>query len=206
MQPNNPYQPQPQIPSDYLNQIAAPAQVKTMNPLLLWSMIGGLLVLGIIIVIAISSGSQGPSSSSLTAVAAKLSNLKALSQSAEDNIQSSELRTLNSSLTLVLTNTNRDMAAPLKAQDISLKDKKNKTVIAAQKDLTELESRLEDARLNAAFDRTYAREMTYALKTLQSDMTVLYKKSRSKSLKTALDTGYENLTPLTKEFENFNAS
>jgi hypothetical protein len=206
MQPNDPLQQSPQVPSDYLNQIAAPAQVKTLNPLLLWGLIGGLLILGVIIILAISSSARGPSSSSLAAVAAKLSNLKTLSEKASDNIQSSELRTINSSLTLVLTNTNRDLAEPLKVQNISLKDKKNKAVVAAAKDLTSLESRLEDARLNAAYDRTYAREMTYALKTLQSDMTVLYKKSRSKSLKTALDTGYENLAPLTKDFENFNAS
>jgi len=205
MPPNNPYQ-QPQVPSDYLNQIATQPQVKTMNPFVLWGLIGGLLALGIVGFLVISSASKGPSSSSLTAVAAKLDNLKKVSESAQENIQSSELRTINSNLTLVLTNTNRDLAEPLKFQKVSLKDKKNASVVAAGKDLDELQDRLEDARLNAVYDRTYAREMTYSLKTLKSDMVILYKKSRSKSLKTALDTGYTNLTPLAEEFSTFNAS
>lgn len=205
MQPNDPNQ-QPQFSSDYLNQIAAPAQVKTLNPFILWGLIGGALLLAVIVVLAVTSANSGPSSSSLASVAAKLDNLKTVSEDAQDNIQSSELRTLNSSLTLSLTNTNRDLAKPLKAQDISLKDKKDTTITAVAKDFESLSKRLEDARLNAVFDRTYAREMTYALKTLHGDMVALYKKSRSTELKTTLDTADSNLKPLLEGFESFNAS
>lgn len=205
MQPNNPYE-QPQVPSNYLDQIAPTAQVKTLNPILLWGLIGGLLIAGIAIVFAVSSASSGPSSSSLTAVAAKLDNLKTTSDKAQKNIRSSELRTVNSSLTLTLINSNRDLAESLKMQEISLKDKKNKTIVSASKDATDQNARLEDARLKDTFDTTYAREMKYSLTLLRNDMTVLYKKSKSKSLKTTLKTGYDNLTPLLEEFSSFNAS
>lgn len=205
MQPNTPYQ-QPQVPHDYLNQIAAPAPVKTMNPFLLWGLIGGLLALAVIVLIAVSSASSGPSASSLTAVAAKLSNLSVVSKNAQKNIQSSELRTLNSNLTLSLTNTNRDLAGPLTAKGIDLKDKKDESVVTAAKESEALSKRLENARLNAVYDRTYAREMLYSLRTLRSDMTVLYKQSRDKGLKATLSTTDDNLAPVIEGLSNFNGS
>lgn len=204
MQPNSPYQ-QPQIPSDYLDQIAAPQQVKTLNPIILWGLIGGVLLLAIVVVMGVLSGGKGDTSSSLTGVAARFSNLQSVAEDAQENLQSSELRTLNSSLALSLTNSNRDLTEPLKAQDINLKDKKDRTVTASTAEFETLNTRLEDARLNAVFDRTYAREMTYQLKTLRSDMAVLYKKTKSKSLRTALLAADTNLKPLVEGFEASNA-
>lgn len=211
MQPNDPYQqpnqPQPQqFSNDYLDQIAAPAPVKTMNPFFLWGLIGGLLVLAVVVVMGISSLGSGPSASSLTSVGAKLANLQTVSDDAKKNIQSSELRTLNSNLFLSLTNTNRDLAEPLKQQNIKLTDKKNSSVAASTKELEELQNRLEDARLNAVYDRTYAREMLFELRTLRSDMEVLYNKSRSDELKSVLNTAANDFDPAIERLSSFNAS
>jgi hypothetical protein len=203
MQPNNPYQ-QPQVPSDYLDQISSAQPVKTLNPFVLWGLIGGLLIVAIVAVSLILSAG-GDSSASLTSTAARFAALQDTTDDAQENLQNSDLRTLNSSLTLVLTNTNRDLAGPLKEQDIKLKDKKNKTISAVTADFEALENRLEDARLNAVFDRTYAREMTFQLKTLQSDMAVLYKKTNSSSLRTALQTADANLDPIVEGFSTSNA-
>ncbi len=177
-----------------------------MNPAVLWGLIVGVLILAIIVIVGVFSASGGPSPSSLAAVAAKFDNLRTISVAAEDDVQSSELRTLNSSLRLSLTNTNRDLVEPLKAQDISLKDKKNSSVAAVTADFEELSGRLEDARLNAVYDRTYAREMSYELKTLRSEMAVLYKKSGSKSLRATLETADSNIKPIVEGLETFNAS
>ncbi len=210
MQPNNPYQQPGQQPQqfsgDYLNQIAAPAPVKTINPVFLWGLIGGLLLLAVVVLIGVSSASSGPSASSLTAVGAKLANLQTVSEGARKNIQSSELRTLNSSLYLSLTNTNRDLAEQLKKQDIKLTDKKNASVTASAKETEELQGRLEDARLNAVYDRTYAREMLYQLRTLHSDMGILYKKSRNNDLKEILNTADNNFNPVIEGLASFNES
>jgi hypothetical protein len=203
MQPNNPYQ-QPQVPSDYLDQISSTQPVKTLNPFVLWGLIGGLLIVAIVAVSLILSAG-GDSSASLTSTAARFAALQDTTDDAQENLQNSDLRTLNSSLTLVLTNTNRDLAEPLKEQDIKLKDKKNKTISAVTADFEALKNRLEDARLNAVFDRTYAREMTFQLKTLQSDMAVLYKKTNSSSLRTALQTADANLDPIVEGFSTSNA-
>ena len=206
MQPNDQYQQQPQVPSDYLNQIAVPAQTKTLNPFVLWGLIVGVLILGIAIVMGVLSGGGGTSSSSLAAVAIKLANLQTVSQDARNTIQSSELRTLNSNLNLSLTNTNRDIAEQLKSQEINIKDKKDKSVVSATKDLEELQGRLEDARLNAVYDRTYAREMLYELRTLNSDMEELYKKSKNKDLKETLNGTSVNIEPVINGLSTFNES
>lgn len=201
MQPDN----QP-LSTDYLNQIAAPAPVKTLNPMVLWGLIGGLLVLVVLVIVFVSSASGGGSTTSLTGVAAKIDSLKTVSESAQKNIQSGELRSLNSNLTLALTNADRDLADQLKAKKIKLTDKKNSTVAKVNSDIEALNGRLEDARLNAVYDRTYAREMTYALKTLHNDMGILYKSSGSTKLKTVLNTTDNNIEPLVDGFSSFNAS
>jgi hypothetical protein len=202
MQPDN-----QQFSSDYLNQIAAPAPVKTVNPLMLWGLIGGLLVLVILVVIFVSSAtSGGGSTSSLAGIGAKIDNLKTVSETAQKNIQSGELRSLNGSLTLALTNADRDMKEPLSAKKIKLTDKKNSAIVKVTNDFDALNSRLEDARLNAVYDRTYAREITYALKTLHSDMSILYKSTSNEKLKTILNTTDDNLKPLVEGFSSFNAS
>lgn len=203
MQPNQSPE-QPQFSSDYLDQIAAPTKTKTMNPFVLWGIIAGVLLLVIVVVMAVSSGS-GNTSSSLTSVAARFAAIQAVSEDAQENLQSSELRTLNSSLTLTLTNSNRDLAIALKAEEINLKDKKNKSLLAVKSEFEALDSRLEDARLNAVYDRTYAREMAYQLKTLQSDMAKLYDASRGKSLKAILGTANTNVKPLTEGFAASNS-
>lgn len=205
MPPNQSPQPS-QFPSDYLNQIAAPAQVKTLNPMILWGLIAGVLILAIIVVTTVTSSGGGPSPSSLSAIATKFDALKVVSDDAEKKIQSSELRVINSSLNLSLTNANRDLQEPLKLQEISLKDKKNTSISAVRTEFEELDGRLEDARLNGIYDRTYAREIGYQLTTLRSDMVVLYKKTRSTSLKSALESADANLKPLAEDFSSFNGS
>ena len=206
MEPNY-HQPQPQAPGpgvEYLDSIAAQPTVKTINPFILWGLIATALVVVIVAVLALAGG--GNSSENLLArVGATSASLKELTDDADGHIQSSELRTINSSLSLTLANTNRDLSEPLEKQDINLKDvKKNKTLSNVAAEYEEIAGRLEDARLNGLYDRTYAREVAYQLKNLHSYMGQLYDSSRSKSLKSSLESNDNNLAPLLKEFESFN--
>ena len=66
-------------------------------------------------------------------------------------------------------------------------------------------SRLEDARLNAKYDSTYAREMSYQLATILS----LYQKlipASTPQTKTILEKATTNLEPIQKDLANFNTS
>lgn len=212
MDPNNPqFQPQPQPmpqPSqgiEYLNSIAPQTKVKTVNPFILWGLIVAAVVIVILVVIGLAGGGNSPTKQ-LTVVGASTSNLKDLSEDASKDIQSTELRSINSSLTIVLTNANRDLAPFLKSEDINLKNtKKNKTLGAVVAGYTKVSERLEDARLNGVYDRTYVREVSFLLKTLHADMEELFNSSRSKSLKTALESNDNNLAPLLESLEAFQA-
>ena len=187
---------------DYLNAIATKPAAKILNPFVLWGLIAGVLLVGVVVIMFVASAGGSPTDS-LTRFGARLSSLKTVSMDAQENITSSDLRTLNSSLTLVLTNANRDLQDPLEAEDISLEDEKNSQVEQVTNETSQLTKRLEDARLNAVFDRTYAREISFYLKSLRSDMSVLYRSSSSDSLKTILNTTDDNLAPLQTGFANF---
>ncbi len=204
MDPNY-QQPTPANGIDYLNSIAAQPQAKTINPFILWGLIAAALIIVTVIVIAFASGGNNPTKQ-LTRVGASSVNLEELTETANNDIQSSELRSINSSLTITLANTNRDLAEPLKKQKINIKNaKKNKNVAVVAAEYDGVNERLEDARLNGLYDRTYARELTYLLKTLHADMEELYNSSKSKSLRSTLETNDNNLAPLLESLEAFKA-
>lgn len=199
-----PDQPQPTPPPqgiDYLNSITPQTKTKTLNPLVLWGLIAAALITTLLVIVGLASSGNSPKKQ-LTVVGASAGNLKTLVETSNSKIQSSELRSINSSLIIVLTNTNRDLAEPLKKQEINLKNtKKDKTVASVAAGYQKVNERLEDARLNGVHDRTYVREVSYLLKTLHSDMEELYHASKSKDLKVILETNDNNLAPLLESLE-----
>ncbi|MFZ3010025.1 MAG: hypothetical protein WA030_03355 [Candidatus Microsaccharimonas sp.] len=210
MNPNQPQSPPSLIPNpssaDYLNQIAPQAPRRTpfkVGPKL-FLMIGGVLVLLVIIlsisVNSIAAGQRRP----LEKLAARLQSTETIVKDAQVNLKSSQLRSLNSELKLFMANTNRDLADPLKRAGVDI-TKLNAATVKSEA-TTELTDRLEDARLNAVYDRTYAREMAYKLDTIITLMEQIYDSTSSTSLKTFLETTYKNLEPTQKAFSDFNAA
>jgi len=204
-----PEQPQPfqtPPPPDYLNQIAPQTNTKkffTPSPKL-FAIIGGILVLLVIIlsitVNAIAGGQRQP----LQQLAARLSSTETVVNDAQQHLKSSQLRSLNSNLKIYLTNTNRDVAAPLLSAGVNTA-KLSESVVAAES-TTKLSETLENARLNVDYDRTYAREMAYRLDTILILMQKIYSSTNNSSLKTFLQSAYSNLEPTQKEFADFNAA
>lgn len=203
MEPN--YQQQPPYQNadvDYLNTIAPQTPVKTINPFILWGGIIAALLLVVLTVAGIANSGTG-TETLLARVGATSSNLKELTDDATDSMQSSDLRSLNSNLSLVLANTNRDLSEPLAAKKINIENaKKNKAVAEVAQEYNEIRERLEDARLNGLYDRTYTREIIYQLKTLSSYMGQLYESTKDDELKTILDSNNENLIVLLDELES----
>ncbi len=200
MQPNE----QPQFSIDYLDQIASPPQKPGMRdklfPILV---IGGLLVALLVGLMAILSAGGG-NQEDMMRLSAKLKTLQAIADSSQRNIKSSSLRSTNGNLSLFLTNTNRDMAEPLKANNVNVAKLNPK--ITASEDGSDLKAELEDARLNVVFDRTYAREMSYQLEALAALMQQIEANTKSRSLKESLITAKTQLKPLQKQFADFTAA
>lgn len=199
-----PNQQQQNYSVDYLNQIAPQASKRGLDPKfrLIAIILGIATVLTIALVVITSLG--GSPTENLQQLAARLATTEKLATDAQHNLKSSELRSLNGSLKILLTNTNRDIAEPLKLSGVSV-GKLDKSIVAKESG-TKITETLEDARLNATYDRTYAREMSYQLETVTLLMQQLYKDTSSESLKTFLDTSYKNIQPIQKQFSELNAA
>jgi hypothetical protein len=194
----------PQYSIDYLNQIAPKPQKKGLSTRLFVPIAigGGLLVL-IVGFLSLVNGGSGPTTDMET-LAARIATLTTISASAQKNIKSNDLLGSNSNLTILLTNANHDIATPLMNNGIDIK-KLDPNIIKAESG-TALTAKLEDARLNAVFDRTYAREMSYQLTTVETLMQTIYNGSKSKSMKDFLQATDNNLSPIKKQFDTFDAT
>ena len=202
MNPNSNQQPA-FTPVGYLDQIA-PKTSKRMDFLHSRPIIfGGIAI--IIIIIAISViGSLNNGSIPAEQLAARLSATEAIVSDANSKIQSNQLLSFNSNLDIYLINTIRDIK-PLLAKDKINIDKLSAAAKSAESN-TNLVAKLEDARLNAIYDRTYAREVSYRLDTTLSLMQQIYSSTNDSSLKSFLENAYQNLVPTQKQFADFNAS
>lgn len=196
----------PQAPIDYLNQIASPPKKPGVNKTTLAIVIVGigLVLAGVIaFVMFATSQSTGPKASA-TVLAARLQAVQEVADNSQKNIKSSSLRGINSNLVIFLTNANRDIAAPLAASGIDI-EKLDKDVVAKEK-ADPITADLEDARLNAVFDDTYAREMSFKLATISLLMEDIYKSSKDKKMNEFLLATDENLQPIKQQLDEFNGT
>lgn len=191
---------------DYLNQIAPQAPKKPLFTLNLRTVLLGALIAVVLIIIIASIG--GGLSRSRTEpwerLSARLTATAEVVDSSSDKIKNSQLRSLNSDLKLYITNTQRDLATPLKALDIN-SEKLSKSIVASESS-TEMAGRLEDGRLNAKYDSTYAREMRYQLATILALLQQLYGSNVSAQTKATLEAWYDNLLPTYTAISEFSAS
>jgi hypothetical protein len=217
MYPNQPvpppYQPpqqqpptQPVLPVDYLNQIAPQVQQKKVldsmpKKILFFLAIAVILVLILVIVVNAFTGSQRQAAEEL---AARLTSTEAIAKDAQSNLKSTQMRTLNTDLRTFFTNTNRDIADPFESVGVNTTRLSGSVTQNETQLSTEMTNRLEDARLNAIYDQTYAREMAYQLATLLAMMEEVYDTTGSTSLKEYLGDAYENLTPIQEGFASYN--
>lgn len=194
---------QTEYPIDYLNQIAPEQKKPGMSGKWVLILIG-LGVVGVIFIAISFLSSAGGSTQKLQTLTARMQTLQKISVGAEKNIKSGSLRSTNSTLSLFLTNATRDIEKPLANNGVKIKSlDKN---IVKKEDGTKVTAALEDARLNATYDRTYAREMGFQLETLHNLMQDIYSSTKSKSLKEFLDTTSKNITPIQKQLTDFNAA
>jgi len=198
--------PQQQLPHDYLDQIAPQAQKRSFvaGKTRLFLLIG---IIAVIIVIILSVTVAGITSARKTPwekLAARLAATTEIAESSDGKIKNSQLRSTNSNVKISLTNTQRDLATPLLTAGVTV-EKLSPNVVTAESSQAMLD-RLEDARLNAKYDSTYAREMSYQLSNLLTLLTQLYSSSSNESNKAFLKTTYDNFAPVQKSLAEFSAS
>jgi len=195
---NNPPKP---TPDNYLDQIA-PKSVKNNkllnSKLVLISLAGIIFIVAGIIIFNIISSAISPDEQ----LAARLLSTQSILNDATSKIKSTKLSTQNSNLSIYLSNTIRDITPLLKKDNINITSLSKKATAAESN--TKTLATLEDARLNAIYDRIYAREMSYKLDTILTLMQQIYDKSNSKTYKTFLQEARTNLKPIQIQFADFN--
>jgi predicted outer membrane protein len=200
----DPTQPQQPLPSDYLNQIAPQAPKRKMvltkkQLVVVGGLVGAILLVIVLAIVVGLSSNKNP----LQQLAARLQSTQTIAASASTLINNSQLSALNSNLTIYLANTNRDIAVILLKENIDVK-KLDGSIVTSESG-TDVTARLNDARLNAVYDSTYAREMAYRLNTIVALMSQIDESTHNKDLKTFLDSALINLKPTQQAFSNFSA-
>jgi hypothetical protein len=197
------FQSGPTLPTDYLNQIAPQAPKKSLFTFGIRQlvMVGVALIVLVIILSSVAGSIASGKKSPLEHLAARLSATQTIVTGAQENLDSDNLRSANSNLSLYMTNVNRDIAAPLLTEGVDVTNL-DKSVVAAES-TTAMAARLNDARLNAVYDSHYATEMTYQLSNILTLMSQIYNSTSSATLKTFLNTAYNNLKPIEQTFSQF---
>jgi hypothetical protein len=204
MQPEQP-QNSHGVSMEYLNQIAPQTPKKIPFSKFQLLVFGGIILVIIVVVAGIVAAlGSNTGGSSTERLAARLLSTAIIADKAQPTIKSTQLQTLNSNLRIYLTNTNRDIATPLKSIGLDVAHL-DPAVIKAESGV-DVTAKLEDARLNAVFDKTYAREMSYRLDTIVNLMQQIDASTNSSSLKTFLNGAYTNLKPTQQQFSDFNAT
>lgn len=193
--------------TDYLDQIAPKAPKKqpfTFNLrsiLILSAAAVALIIVVIVLVNALVPNPRTP----WQQLSLKLTAMEEITTSSSKVIKNSQLRSLNSDVKLYISNTQRDLKPAFVAQEVNTK---KASAAVAQAELAiknNAKKNLEDARLNAIYDSTYSREMSYQLSTILALYQQLYAKSGPQT-KEALTTAYDNLLPTQKAIADFSAS
>lgn len=192
---------------DYLNQIAAQpsrrrALVPTGSPMF-WVLIAvaAIVVITIVSIVATTLSQKG--SANIEALSARLAQLQTTVAARQNDIGNTDLATTNSSLGLNLTQLNNELDAILK-DDGKNPSKLNGGIVAKEtantKDLT---TTLDNAKLNALFDSTYASAMTYQLDTALATIHQMQKSKNGPKTTSFLSDADKDLSQARDSFASY---
>lgn len=191
---------------DYLDQIAPETRTKGPSTRLILIGIIVAALLSIFLFIGIALSSRPSTSEQMMKLYARLSTLQTITSKEQSFLKDTQLRTANSSLSLLLTNSIRDIGATLTTG--SEKSAKVPQQLTANEKAygQKLTDKFTDAKLNVELDSTYAREMAYQLSLVNTMMKSLYNSSSAKSTKDLLQQTNSTLMPLQQTFSDFSGS
>lgn len=193
---------QPQYSIDYLNQIAPKQKGPGVSNKLFFGVIGLGIILVIAFAIALISSGRGPSETvQMETMAARLQALQSIADNAGQNIGDDSLQSANANLDTELTSLNQQIVVPLKNNGINAKALPQ-SIVKAQA-LTDTTNRLNDAKLNAVYDRTYASEMSFQLSELFILMREINSGSNSRSMRAFIQNALSNLKPIDDQLSSF---
>lgn len=197
---------------DYLNQISMqnrPVKKSGVSGLLsskifLFSMIGVVVLIIVIIIGAVLSGGKGGDKNLSFALKLHLDNTADVIQDYQSNVKSSDLRSSSASLYSILTNTSRELTDYITAKyDYRESDVSESTKNDADLARDGLESDLFQAKISGTLDRMYALKMAYEISLIKSEEAKIINSTSSSDLAGLLTTSYNSLENLYNKFNDF---
>lgn len=202
---DGPQQPVTQVRNDYsvdyLNQIAPP-QRKTVNPLAMFGVIGGIITAAIIAVVLIVSSSSSTPSTQMQQALARISSLQTVSDAQQKHLAENDINQANATLGSALSSMKTDLTAIMKTQKVKAASKNAADTKSEAAYLTKLQKKLDDSYQRGTLDRTYTAQMTYELTLLKSKLKKLQNSSSSKSLTTFCTGAIANLDAILTAYAN----
>lgn len=197
----------------YLQQISSTSKPKTgaggkfkFNPL--WLIPVGVIIVVMIFVGVISSmlgGVQDKEKDLTFQASARAQALVQIIRTNNTYVKSSDLRTMATSLSTVLTDTDRDLVAVLRS-DFNY-DSVNKETLPFMAEETELITNLEvsltDAQLNGILDRVYVRELNLQIALLLSIESEALARTERPALQEVLTKSINSLQNLQTQFTEY---
>jgi hypothetical protein len=196
-------QPTPTYAVDYLDQIAPPpAQPKFLSGFFGKAVIG----LGVIFVLAVSLivafGNQ-KKTADIEQTAVRLGHMQTIAKANQKNLKDGDLLATNSRFQIRIANDAKDASTLLAQAGVAKKNYSKQMVAIEDTAATELSEKFLDAKLNAEFDRVYAREMAYQADLLLTMYKKMARTSQAKAIRDYAKNAATNLEPIQKSFAEF---
>ena len=175
--------------------------------------VGMIGVVGVVLMMILGmlvGGEKGGEKNTCIELKLHLENTSELIKEYQNNVRSSNLRSISASLYGLLSNTEREVTTYL-VEKYKFKDNKNnyektvskKILNAANSAKEELNTELFSAKINGILDRIYAHKMAYEISLIQAEMVAIDKASSDNNLKEILGSPYESLGNLYDLFNNY---
>lgn len=191
----------------YLQKISVKPP-KTATPLFSKKIIIPLIAVAVIsiliIIFGLIFGRTPKSLDSTLRLNARTTNLIKTLDTYNKNLKSSDLRAMGSSLKTILQSTSAPLASSVK-DDFGKVNKSTSESIASEETdyITNVNTTLENARLNAILDRTYVNEIGYQIAMLRALEQECYDTTKNDALKSSLESSMSSLNNLYEQFANF---
>lgn len=176
-----------------------------LPPKVLYFVVGGLILAVLIIVIGSIMGNRPAANTSgpIERISLRSKNLNTALTKYSRELKSSNLRSMATSLSSVMSGLESSSATILKS-DFGKTSSTDKAITAEETALiTSLNETLDNAKLNGLLDRTFVREITSQISTLIILNTDSLKKLSNPTSKTSLQGSLENLQNLHEQFSNY---
>ena len=199
---------------EYLNEISTPDRPapKPMTGILASKffrvgIIGASLLIIIIIIGAILSGSKSGVKDHIFSLITRLNNTSETITEYQPSVKSSDLRSYSASLFSIISDTNKSLTDyATEKYDYKPKNVKDSIVEEETSAKDALSSELFAAKINGLLDTTYAQKMAYEISLIMSRESQIINSITNPDLKERLTSSHNSLDNLYPKFNDFSES